>query len=143
MTLFKKYKLNNVIDEMADMLSSFKDRIEQFDKTNRICVTWVYHLQPQELKYLGINKPWECSYLHIQGNPNPPFNPLMQNKFLNSSSRRRISIDLASVEIEQRNKVDDEYDRIMSVANKWAKTVGAQEVLIFRIGKSQEYISMV
>lgn len=139
MNIFKKYKLAQQIDEKAEMLASYRTRIERFYKENLICATWVYHLRDKELQAIGLKKPWECSYLNISGNPNPPLNPLTTNFTM---FQRRIYY--GSLEhIKQARESGDEYDKVMSVAWNWAKTIGAREVLIFKRNTANQYMSMV
>lgn len=142
MNIFKKYKLAQLIDEQAEMLESYRTRIEKFYKENFICSTWVYHLSDKELQSIGLKKPWECAYYKISGDPNPPLNPYL---YVFNANLKRIPIyyGLSQEDIEKHKKSDNEYNRIMSVAKGWAKTIGAREVMVFKLNMANQYIAMV
>lgn len=140
MNVFQKYKLSQQIDEKAEMLESYRARIERFYKENLIASTWVYHLSDKELQSIGLQKPWECVYYKIWGNPNPPLNPF---SYYSNTNPNRIYYGLSQEEIEEHKKSDEEYDRIMSVARGWAKTIGAREVMVFKRNMANQYIAMV
>ena len=142
MNIFKKHKLAQLIDEKAEMLESYRTRIEKFYKENLIYSTWVYHLSDKELQSIGLKRPWECAYYKISGNPKPPLNPYLHD-FNTNLKRIPIYYELSQEEIEEHKKNEDEYDRIMSVARGWAKTIGAREVLIFKRNMANQYIAMV
>lgn len=142
MSIFQKYKLSQQIDEKAEMLESYRKKIERFYKENLIDSTWVYHLSDKELQSIGLKKPWECAYYKITGNPNPPLNPYLYD-FNTNLKCNRIYYGLSQEDIEEHIKSDNEYDRIMAVAKGWAKTIGAREVMVFKRNMANQYIAMV
>lgn len=101
MNIFKKYKLAQLIDEKAEMLESYRTRIEKFYKENFICSTWVYHLSDKEFQSIGLKKPWECAYYKISGDPNPPLNPYLY-VFNANLKRSPIYYGLSQEDIEKR-----------------------------------------
>ena len=137
MNIFKKYKLAQQIDEKAEMLASYQTRIERFYKENLICATWVYHLSDKELQAIGLKKPWECSYLHLWGDPNP------LNHNFDKFMYKKIYWGLSPEKMKEAKEADDEYSRTISVAWNWAKTIGARKVLIFKRNTENQYMSMV
>lgn len=151
MNIFQKIKLASKLNDDAEMIKAYHLKIKRWHDSNFYHSTWVYHLKENELKALGYIKPIGCAYLDIAGDPSKPECKIIGNTIIHSNNNIEIPIIAFSSrqlkqEQERRRIYQEEMERrrlLMIPARRWAQTVGAKKVMIFKIGTSDQYLQLI
>ena len=156
MNIFQKIKLASKLNDDAEMIKAYHLKIKRWYEANFYHSTWVYHLKESELKALGYIRPIGCAYLDIVGDPSlqPEYkivNKVGGKTIIHSNNNIEfpiIAFSLRQLKQEQERRriyqEDMEKRRLLMIpARRWAQTVGAKKVMIFKVGTSDQYLQLI
>jgi len=125
MNIFQKIKLASKLNDDAEMIKAYHLKIKRLYEANFYHSTWV----PE---YNIVNKVGGKTIIHSNNNIEFPIIAFSLRQLKQEQERRRIYQE----DMEKRRL-------LMIPARRWAQTVGAKKVMIFKVGTSDQYLQLI